>query len=251
MRFAFASKSVTAGLAVVLLSVTAAFEAGSFLRAQEQPAAQDKAQQKKNPGDAAEAKQRARPKPGTKQAVEARLNAAEHAKPTAPIHEVEKTLFATRRFEQAAISPDGKRVAWVETLIGKDGAPSGNTAIYVSGVEPKAAPKRLRAGAGAGDQEEGNVAWSPDSKRVAFLSDAVKAGQRQLYVVNVSGGRGSAETGAANATDSSNSTGGVKATGAGVKRLTNVKGFLAEPKWSPDGKTIAVLFTENATRASG
>ena len=30
-----------------------------------------------------------------------------------------------------------------------------------------------------------------------------------------------------------------------------MKGYLAAPKWSPDGKTIAVLFTENATRASG
>ncbi len=35
------------------------------------------------------------------------------------------------------------------------------------------------------------------------------------------------------------------------EKLTNVKGFLAAPSWSPDGKTIAVLFTENATRAAG
>jgi len=199
--------------------------------AQEQPAEQDKS----------------RVKPGTKQAVEARLKAVEHAKPAGsaePIHEVEKTLFATRRFEQAVISPDGKRVAWVGTLIGKDGAPSGNTAIYVSGVEAKARPRRLKAGEGVGDHEEGSIAWSPDSKRVAFLSDAVKAGQRQIYVAQVSGGDGSA-TGATNA------TGAMNAMGAGAKRLTNVKGFLAEPKWSPDGKTIAVLFTENATRASG
>jgi dipeptidyl aminopeptidase/acylaminoacyl peptidase len=224
-----------------------------------------------------------RAKPGTKQAVEARLKAAEHAKTadaTGPIHEVEKTLFATRRFEQAVISPDGKRVAWVETLIGKDGAPSGNTAIYILGIEAKAAPRRLRAGVGGGDHEEGNVAWSPDSKRVAFLSDAVKAGQRQLYVANVSGGNGRVTTAAnpagaagatnalsvtsaANATSATNATGAANTTGAtsttnvtnttgaGAKRLTNVKGFLATPSWSPDGKTIAVLFTENATRASG
>jgi len=191
-------------------------------------------------------------KQGTKQAVEARLKAVEHAKPTGaaePIHEVEKTLFATRRFEQAVISPDGKRVAWVETLIGKDGAPSGNTAIYVSGVEAKSAPRRLRAGVGAGDHEEGSVAWAPDSKRVAFLSDAVKAGQRQLYVANVSGGGGSANR-AANSADAKNAADTTGTTGA-AKRLTNVKGFLATPSWSPDGKTIAVLFTENATRASG
>jgi dipeptidyl aminopeptidase/acylaminoacyl peptidase len=209
--------------------------------AQEQASAQDTPQGKTKAGEAAEAKQPARAKEGTKQAVEARLKAVEHAKPTdatGPMHEVEQTLFATRRFEQAAISPDGKRVAWVETLIGRDGAPSGNTAIYVSGVEAKGRPKRLKAGVGAGDHEEGNVAWSPDSKRVAFLSDAVKAGQRQLYVAQVAGGNGSA----ASATN---------AMGAGATRLTNVKGFLATPRWSPDGKTVAVLFTENATRASG
>jgi len=285
MRFAIASKWATASLVALMFSVAAAFEAGTFLRAQEQPAAQDKAQGKTDAGDKAEAKQGAkaapaRAKEGTKQAVEARLKAVEHAKPTGatgPIHEVEKTLFATRRFEQAVISPDGKRVAWVETLIGKNGAPSGNTAIYVAGVEATARPKRLRVAAGAGDHKEGSVAWSPDSKRVAFLSDAVKAGQRQLYVANVSGGDGSAKaangaagatratsatnaTGAKNATkptyamgatDAANSTSATNAAGAGAKRLTNVKGFLAAPSWSPDGKTIAVLFAENATRASG
>ena len=238
MRFAIASKSLTAGLVVALLSVAVAFDVGGFVLAQERPAVQDKSEQKTNAGEAAEPKQPTRAKPGTKQAVEARLKAVEHAKPadtTGPIHEVEKALFATRRFEQAVISPDGRRVAWVETLIGKNGAPSGNTAIYVSDVAPKTPPKRLTAVVGAGDHEEGNVAWSPDSKHVAFLSDAVKSGQRQLYVAQVSVGNRNA----------------VNATGAAAKRLTNVKGFLAAPSWSPDGKTIAVLFTENATRASG
>jgi dipeptidyl aminopeptidase/acylaminoacyl peptidase len=274
---------------VLSSALTSCLSNGSFAQdkaAQEQPAAQEKSTGKTDASDAAEAKQvakSARAKPGTKQAVEARLKAVEHAKPVdaaGPIREVEKMLFATRRFEQAVISPDGTRVAWVETLIGRDGAPSGNTAIYISGIEAKTPPKRLRAGIGTGDHEEGNVAWSPDSKRVAFLSDAVKAEQRQLYVANVSGrnenGTDAASTNraknatdagaAANATNATNktiatnttgSTGGAKAegstnvTGAGTRRLTNVKGFLAAPKWSPDGKTIAVLFTENATRASG
>ena len=206
MRFAIASRLATAGLVALLFTVAAAFEVGTFLNAQEQPGAQDTPQGKTGAGDTAEAKQPARAKEGTKQAVEARLKAVEHAKPTSAtesIHEVEKTLFATRRFEQAVISPDGKRVAWVEEIIGKDGAPSGNTAVYVSGVEGKARPKRLRAGVGAGDHEEGNVAWSPDSKRVAFLSDAVKAGQRQLYVAQVTGGNGSA-------TNTTNTTGAAK-----------------------------------------
>jgi dipeptidyl aminopeptidase/acylaminoacyl peptidase len=225
MRSILVRNVVTFGL---LVSVAALFARESFTWGQEAPekSAAPGAQQK------TDAKQPAtKVKPGTKQAAEARLKAVEKPTAASPIHEVEKTLFATRQFEQAVISPDGKRVAWVETLIGKDGAPSGNTAVYVSELETKAAPKRLRAGAGAANHEEGNVAWSPDSKRIAFLSDVAKAGQRQLYVANVGAGSG----GAAGA----------------AKKLTSVKGFLATPGWSPDGKTIAVLFTENATRASG
>ena len=35
------------------------------------------------------------------------------------------------------------------------------------------------------------------------------------------------------------------------RALTHTKGFLADPHWSPDGKTIAVLSTESSTRAVG
>ncbi|HYL10018.1 MAG TPA: S9 family peptidase [Candidatus Acidoferrales bacterium] len=150
------------------------------------------------------------------------------AKPQAnhsPVAGAMEAVFATKTFEQAAISPDGKRVAWVETLIGKNGAPSGNTAIYLADAKPGAAPRRITAGSGTSDYAEGSVAWSPDSKRIAFFSDAAKRGQQQLYVTGAEGGP--------------------------ARKLTSVVGFLAAPAWSPDGKTIAVLFTENATRASG
>ena len=33
--------------------------------------------------------------------------------------------------------------------------------------------------------------------------------------------------------------------------LTGVKGYLAEPQWSPDGKSIAFLLIENAARSAG
>ena len=172
-------------------------------------------------------------KSASKQAVEARLKAAEKPKSSSPLDSVLDTLFAARTFEQTSISPDGKKVAWVETLVGQDGAPTGNTAIYLTGLQSSEGPARVTAVSAAtrepikyGRCAEGSLAWSPDSTKLAFLSDAVKPGQLQLYVKDLAD-RGS------------------------IHRLTNVKGLLATPRWSPDGKTIAVLFTENATRAAG
>ncbi|HSM86638.1 MAG TPA: S9 family peptidase [Candidatus Limnocylindrales bacterium] len=130
-----------------------------------------------------------------------------------------RTLFSGKSFFQAAISPDGKMVAWVES------AGAGKSAIYVSAVNGNGRPRRITAGPASTFHSEDSVAWSPDSKRIAFLSDAAKAGQPQIYVSGSAGGP--------------------------AKKITRVKGFLASPGWSPDGTRLAVLFTENAARSAG
>jgi dipeptidyl aminopeptidase/acylaminoacyl peptidase len=162
---------------------------------------------------------------GTKRSVEKRLKAAE--KPSTGSEGNAKTLTAAHNFEQTAISPDGTKVAWIETLIDKDGGSSGKTAIYLKNLKSAGPPQRITAGVAGAKHAEGNVAWSPDSKTLAFLSDAIKKDQPQLYIVTVG------------------------ATPSVSKKLTDVKGYLDRPSWSPDGKTIAVLFTQNATRAAG
>ena len=136
-----------------------------------------------------------------------------------------KAMFDVRTFAQAEISPDGNKVAWVESLPGPGGAPSANSAIYVAEVSAPDVRTRITAGDGKTAYEEHDVAWSPDGKQIAFLSDAATQGQLQLFVMNSSGGS--------------------------AKQVTRMKGFLASPGWSPDGKTVALLFTENATRAAG
>ncbi len=130
-----------------------------------------------------------------------------------PMAGVMGVLFSAITFDQTAISPDGRQVAWVETS-------KAGSAIYVAatGGGP---PRRITAGGPA----ESGIAWSPDSRQIAFLSDAGKPGQPQLYVSSAAGGPS--------------------------RKLTGIKGFLASPGWSPDGKTIAILFTENAERSAG
>jgi dipeptidyl aminopeptidase/acylaminoacyl peptidase len=136
-----------------------------------------------------------------------------------------RAMFGVRAFQQASISPDGKHVAWVESLPGSGNAPSSNSALYIAATDSAAVRKPITAGDGKAAREEHDLAWSVDSKRIAFLSDAGSPGQLQLFIVEASGGT--------------------------PKQLTHLKGFLSAPSWSPDGKTIALLFTENATRASG
>ncbi len=135
------------------------------------------------------------------------------------------SLFAVHTFKQVAISPDGKRVAWVQSLTGRNHEPTGKSTIYVATPGSSEQPRRVTAGSGSEDYDEGGVAWSPDSKRLAFLSDKDSAGQLELYIADAAGHR--------------------------ARQLTHLTGSLASPSWSPDGKRLALLFIENAPRTPG
>jgi dipeptidyl aminopeptidase/acylaminoacyl peptidase len=132
-------------------------------------------------------------------------------------------LATTRTFREAALSPDGRRVAWVENLPAKNGSPEKKSAIYVAELGPEPQPtRRISAQTGATCAEH-SLAWSPDGKQLAFLSDAQKTGQVQLYLAPAAGGE--------------------------PRRLTELKCALAGPRWSPDGKHLAVMYTGGAKRA--
>ena len=141
------------------------------------------------------------------------------------IDELLDSLFAVRTFKQVAISPDGKKVAWVESLDGKDHESTGNSAVYVATLGSPQQPRHVSAGDGHAEYAEHDIAWSPDSKKLAFLSNKESPDQVELYIADIAG--------------------------HAARQLTRLTGSLASPSWSPDGKTLALLFTENAPRAPG
>jgi dipeptidyl aminopeptidase/acylaminoacyl peptidase len=129
-------------------------------------------------------------------------------------------LASVHPFAQVAISPDGKRVAWIEELI-ENRKDTGTSTIYIADLRGK--PMAVAAAKTPSSNRE--LAWSPDSVHIAFLSDREKKGQMQVYTVAGADGR--------------------------ARKLTALTGYLTDPRWSPDGSRIAVLFAENAPSGGG
>jgi dipeptidyl aminopeptidase/acylaminoacyl peptidase len=133
-------------------------------------------------------------------------------------------IFATQQFQDVALAPDAARVAWVESRPNADRTRSENAAIYVRDVTGGQL-RRITAGDGAKLGDEHGPSWSPDSGQLAFLSDIAQKGQLQLYLVPATGGE--------------------------ARSLTSLTGYVEKAKWSPDGRTIAVLnIAESQARAA-
>src|SRR6266704_364346 len=117
-------------------------------------------------------------------------------------------------YDDIALSPDGTRVAWVQST-----AATTSKQTYIRGTtgSAPAVPVDL---ATTEERQDSDPAWSPDSKSLAFFSNAGEKDQAQLWTVN--------------------------ADGSNPKKVTNLKGYAACPRWSHDGKRIAFLYIEGA-----
>jgi dipeptidyl aminopeptidase/acylaminoacyl peptidase len=135
-------------------------------------------------------------------------------------------LSSVRTPRQSEISPDGSTLAWV-VATGNSG-----TRIHMRAwnqTTPRDSKTRIvsipTANKTTQPCSEGDVAWSPDSKQIAFISDCATPGQQQIFLAD-----GAAGT---------------------PRQLTHVKGFVHNLAWSPDGNQLGFLFVENASRPPG
>ena len=145
--------------------------------------------------------------------------------PAQTVSQLLATVSGTTQYREVALSPDGHYVAWTVTLKNPDNTQSTNSEIWLLDRTKSAAPTKLTVW--KNPHAEHSIAWSPDSRQIAFLADAEKAGQLQLYLQSAA------------------------RQGSAARRVTNLTGYLASPAWAPNASKIAVLFTENSARASG
>ena len=144
---------------------------------------------------------------------------------------------------EPALSPDGRRVAFVSLRSG-----AGNE-IYVMNADGSGVRRLTRNHKGT---EEHSPTWSPDGRRLAFSSE--RDGNGEIYVLNAVDGSGLRRLTRHPAEDRDPAwspdgrriafiRGGqvhvMAADGTGVRRLT-ASGFHLQPAWSPDGRTLAV-----------
>ncbi len=121
---------------------------------------------------------------------------------------------------QAAISPDGTMVAW--TIGDRQ-----NVTLHLTEVaHPDPAKEKIVSASGDTACSNSSPVWAPDSKTLAFTSTCTeKPAQPQIFLWS-------------------------RATGES-RQLTHVTGIFQEAAFSADGKSLAFLFVQDATRNAG
>ncbi len=130
------------------------------------------------------------------------------------MQQLTEQLGKTVLYGDIALSHDGAHVAWVQST-----ATTTSKQTYVRGTSGSA-PATLVKIPITGERADFDPAWCPDSRTLAVFSSAGEKDQRQLWTVN--------------------------ADGSDPKKITDLKGYAARPRWSHDVKQIAFLYIEGA-----
>src|SRR5713101_6275872 len=120
-------------------------------------------------------------------------------------------LWTFKEMGNIALSPDGRRVAFVTHSLDK-AKNERQSAIYLLQLDEQGhavgEPRQLTSGV----KNDTQPVWAPDSRRLLFLSDREEE-KNQLWLINTDGGE--------------------------ARKVTNMLNGISEAAWSPDGQWIA------------
>ncbi|MDE2245863.1 MAG: S9 family peptidase [Xanthomonadaceae bacterium] len=137
----------------------------------------------------------------------------------AGIDAVLQRLQQAQPLEGVAIAPDGRQLAWVAKT-------AHGTRITIA-TRDGAQPRTIAVpGLTTGRCNDGDAAWSPDGRTLAFLSDCGAPGARQSNIDLL-------DTADAHAQP---------------RRLTDLQGHVRALAWAPDGTRIGFLYVPGAAR---
>ena len=118
-------------------------------------------------------------------------------------------LFCIQWVSDAHLSPDGRLVAFTVTRMDEE-ADDYRAAIWLAPADGSTPPRRFAGGTG----KDSAPRWSPDSTRLAFLSDR-EGSKAQIYVIGITGGE--------------------------ARQLTAIPHGAGVPVWSPDGTRLVTV----------
>lgn len=116
-------------------------------------------------------------------------------------------LFKFTRVSDPQISPDGRWIAFVATIIDKENNRSNSDIWLIPSLG--GTPRQLTRS----DKSDDRPRWSPDSKTLAFQS--TRDGTPQIYLINIDGGE--------------------------ARKLTSVPNGTSNHVWTSDGKSILFI----------
>jgi dipeptidyl aminopeptidase/acylaminoacyl peptidase len=146
------------------------------------------------------------------------------AEPSKSVVQALEALGAVQQLSEVAISPDGKRVIYGDVVAGKRGGEDVDvSALWMVSARDGSGAVRLTACPGTVCDEHG-ASWSPDGTQVTFVTTDT-AEQAQVAVATIAGGR--------------------------VEIATHARGPLDSPRFSPDGRQIAFVYSAGAPKTPG
>ena len=116
-------------------------------------------------------------------------------------------LFRIQRVGDPQLSPDGKTLAYVVTVVNKNENTT-NSDIWLLPMNGHTAKQLTNS-----PKQDRHPRWSPDGKWIAFESN--RSGSMQIYVINAATGE--------------------------TKQVTDIATEASMPMWSPTGKSIAFI----------